>query len=64
MEIKMNIDEIRSNAPDGATHFRAGRYLTVYYKTGESGKLMYSGFHSTMWRYTENTLDNKNIKPL
>ena len=62
--MNITLDEIRSKAPDGATHFRVGRYLTVYYKTGESGKLMYSGLHNTMWRYTENTLDNKNIKPL
>lgn len=60
----MNIDEIKRNAPAGATHYRiirSGRDVE-YYMTPPYG--MYLKYCNGAWRITGGFKYNRSIKPL
>ena len=58
----MTEQEIRDNAPDGATHYLSGDYHTTYYKV--DGNNIYSWqSHNKKWHY-DSIFHNAMIKPL
>lgn len=61
----MNIEEIRKNAPDGATHYRIGSQVNIiYYKAIDFDDLYFYRPKHNIWSITGNTLKNNEIKPL
>lgn len=58
----MTIDEIRRNAPDGATHYRVRNKRVDYYIKSMFGFNL--RFDDNKWSYSSWCGWNKNIKPL
>ena len=60
----MTIEEIRKNAPEGATHYRdeTRTGVVIYYKHVLGKSLMF--WLNTRWAYTDNTVASKRVKPL
>ena len=58
----MTLDEIRSNAPDGATHYTPNG--TMYVKVGENGFVQTWRFGGDKWLEIPMTLDECYVKPL
>lgn len=61
----MNIEEIRKNAPEGATHYDKTKY---YFKKTNEGYFVYSklgwGWSENPWKFSDTQIALYGIKPL
>jgi len=64
----MTKDEIKRNAPSGATHYRFEDYDIFYYKltpvSGDQFRVDYFSKHYNDWIYYNTGSDIKSFKPL